>query len=326
MSKNNRSQEQAQQTEAKKAEVTLASLTVDQRTVFEAWRAAPEQTALLEGTNDEEALGLWLETQKDDVQAAPTGETAEQAVAEGASQEAVKQEPQQARGQTPSVQLVDEAAHQPVTIKPETTLPAVAPKQQEEIAAPVTTEHRQTSNAPVSPVKADTGVAAHLKFARERLTDNQYGAFLELTDAAQSQVMFLLQYVENMAIHKTLFQEEGVAQQERLYRTLVQLLNNAGGQMRTIASLILSIYHANRTTVFDPKYANRYVRNIASLRQSDARLFLNLNTLFLAVSEPNNRKAKTKHMDLVNLLSNVGNEPTLLTQQAKNGLIAFLTA
>lgn len=267
-------------------------LTTETRAAFEAWRTAPEQKALLEGTTDEEARGLWMESIKgSETPAASTVENkAPQAVALGVLD-----------GSTKSVTQVAE-----------------------EPQAPVTTEHQQTSQARVAPQKADSLVEPHLRFARERLTDNQYGAFLDMPDGLRAQFVIVLQYVDNMDVKKAMFQEEGVRHQESLYRALVKILNLSGPQLRLAVNLLLSIYHANREGVFHPMYANRYMRNLSSLRESDARLFLNLQTLFITVAEPKNRQARVKHMDLVRLLSDVGREPTMVKQASKDSLIAFL--
>jgi hypothetical protein len=292
-------------------------LVLEGRSAFEQWRAQPEQATLLEGTTVEEAYGLWKETLT----------PANEADAEGG---VVEPQAESFKSSTAESNIADKItpvenkAPQAVALGVLDSNTKPATQVAEEPQAPVTTEHNQASRAPVSPQKADSLVEPHLRFVRERLTDNQYGAFLDMPDGLRAQFVIVLQYVDNMDTNKAMFQEEGVRHQESLYRALTKILNLSGPQLRLAVNLLLSIYHANREGVFHPMYANRYMRNLASLRESDARLFLNLQTLFITVAEPKNRQARVKHMDLVRLLSDVGREPTMVTQVAKNSLIAFL--
>jgi len=319
MSRNNqRSQEQqAQQPSAE-------AVSQEEQTAFEQWRTAPEQVALLEGTTVEEAFALWQESMKPDQTQEGEGKAAEEAVGQDAVGDAPKAAESAAEVSQPAP--VQNQAPQAVALGVLDSSSAQAPvaAAEPEPQAPATTEHNQSSQARVSPQKADSLVEPHLRFVRERLSDNQYGAFLDLPDGLRAQFVIVLQYVDNMDINKAMFQEEGVRNQESLYRALVKILNLSGTQFRPALNLLLSIYHANRDGVFQPLYANRYVRNLSSLRESDARLFLNLQTLFMTVAEPKNRQAKVKHMDLVRVLSDVGKEPTLVTQASKNSLMAFL--
>lgn len=318
MSRNNqRSQEQqAQQSSAE-------AVSQEEQTAFEQWRTAPEQVALLEGTTVEEAFALWQESMKPDQTQEGEGKAAEEAVGQDAvGDTSTAVEPAAEVSQSAPIQnQAPQAAAVGVLDSSSAQAPVVA---EPEPQAPATTEHNQSSQARVSPQKADSLVEPHLRFVRERMSDNQYGAFLDLPDGLRAQFVIVLQYVDNMDINKAMFQEEGVRNQESLYRALVKILNLSGAQFRPALNLLLSIYHANRDGVFQPLYANRYVRNLSSLRESDARLFLNLQTLFMTVAEPKNRQAKVKHMDLVRVLSDVGKEPTMVTQASKNSLMAFL--
>ena len=314
MSRNNQSRQQDQQGQQEaKDNVQVPNLTAEDQTAFDAWRAQPEQVAALEGATVEDAFALWQETlSKGHEDGAVSGEQGQQPESSDAAA---------STAQTPAV---ENQAPQAVALGVLDTNTKPVTQVADEPQAPATTEHNQTSQARVSPQKADTLVEPHLRFVRERLTDNQYGAFLDMPDGLRAQFVIVLQYVDNMDPKKAMFQEEGVRNQESLYRALVKILNLSGSQLRLAVNLLLSIYHANRDGVFNPLYANRYMRNLTSLRESDARLFLNLQTLFITVAEPKNRQARVKHMDLVRVLSDVGREPTLVTQASKNSLIAFL--
>lgn len=281
----------------------IADLDKADRTAFYAWRNHADQKEFIKGKNEAELLQAWKEAISQESETVDTEEPVEQTTE---TQDPVT-EPENPAPQHIATGVVD-----------------VQSEEQAEPEAPVTTQHNQRSNAPVTSRDTKTLVEPHLVFARERLTDNQYGAFLDLPEGLRAQFVIVLQYVDNMHPSKAQDQDSGVAHQESLYGALVKILNQAGPQMRLAMNLLLSIYHAHREAAFDPHYANRFVRHIKKLRESDARLFVNLQTLFIVVAEPKNRQAKVKHMDLTRVLSDVGKEPTLVTQQAKNNLIAFL--
>lgn len=220
----------------------------------------------------------------------------------------------------------DEVVIEPKAVEPTPVVEPVAEKVEAEVVvvAPTVTQAPASAASRELPSNVEgKEVTDNDRWIQQRLSDNQFRSYVRLNSSGKIAIAGVMLYIEAMNPKLPMSAKDGIRHQFSLYRNVVSLLNNADNTFQVALGLLLSIANDHKENgVFALQNILRFTEGL-TIRNSDRRLFNNLFTMIFQAADPKSRKAVMHNLDLARALFGKSNEPTELSNQAKDQIIAF---
>lgn len=128
----------------------------------------------------------------------------------------------------------------------------------------------------------------------------------------------LLDYADKMAPSRTMYAEDGAANQAAFYTTLINIIDHTGKDFRIAFATTLAIFNEYKRQALSGAYALRFMESVP-LNKNKRDSFIKLVNLFSMTADSKTRKDTLKHLDLKRELVGVSDE-------GKMRIVAFYTA